>query len=646
MRGASAQTSRHHSLITIQSERKMWSTSLSRFFSRPLLLLAPGLALAALSGAPAGAQDTPPSVTLDNQPLYDSSGELMAPAPTPDPSAPEQAEPEQAPTAQAYVACKPARRISYGHTMVPLSFLTQALGTSVGKVSNFYRVSYFGRTIDLYPYQLGARLDGAQSQLPVVPQNFGGVLYVPWRAVADHFGIKWQIAEDAPAHTTFFLQYRAAFVEEVRSTVMRDKVRIVLTLSNPTRITATQGRRDSKWQLAAARREGVASIEKINDYLVSRGVLTSGNWRASFGMRTNYAAPVQWFTLGYPSRLVIDVQRLFEEKSSQPIGGGLSLTKIRRGVSDGPVQMYLVRVDPREGWRVKIGSAGYSVMQRTRPSRIASRHKALVAVNGGFFAYDGAAVGAVLADGEWIRLPWKGRTGVGFRPDGSARVGNLQALAKVHFGNGTTVAVRDLNGWPDKGKITALTRRFGTYYRLRAGEIALEVENGVVTSKPGSGGVEIPPSGFALIASGGATPVLQRVARGTSARMKIEAPGWQGFSTALGGGPRLLNKGRVDVTALREDFRTDVRVGRGPRTAFGLDKYGRYLILVADGRQAYHSVGLTLHELAATMKKFGAVDAMNLDGGGSTAMAVRSRIVNRPSDGRERAVSNALLVMR
>jgi exopolysaccharide biosynthesis protein len=46
------------------------------------------------------------------------------------------------------------------------------------------------------------------------------------------------------------------------------------------------------------------------------------------------------------------------------------------------------------------------------------------------------------------------------------------------------------------------------------------------------------------------------------------------------------------------------------------------------------------------MQKLGAVDAMNLDGGGSTSMALNGRVVNRPSDGRERGVANALLVMR
>jgi exopolysaccharide biosynthesis protein len=40
------------------------------------------------------------------------------------------------------------------------------------------------------------------------------------------------------------------------------------------------------------------------------------------------------------------------------------------------------------------------------------------------------------------------------------------------------------------------------------------------------------------------------------------------------------------------------------------------------------------------------VDALNLDGGGSSVLAVRNRVVNKPSDGSERSVSNALLVMR
>jgi len=203
-----------------------------------------------------------------------------------------------------------------------------------------------------------------------------------------------------------------------------------------------------------------------------------------------------------------------------------------------------------------------------------------------------------------------------------------------------------LNGWPDGGTVSALTRRFGPYYALRSGEMAVVVKNGQVVAKPGSGGAAVYPDGFTLVASGGAKPWLDRVQRGDQVTLHANALGWEGYTTALGGGPRLLEAGRVNVTGAREAFRDDVRIGLGPRTAFGIDKAGRYIILVVDGRQKYHSTGLTLTELAYTMQKLGAVDALNLDGGGSTAMTIRDRVVNRPSDGSERSVSNALLVMR
>jgi exopolysaccharide biosynthesis protein len=79
-----------------------------------------------------------------------------------------------------------------------------------------------------------------------------------------------------------------------------------------------------------------------------------------------------------------------------------------------------------------------------------------------------------------------------------------------------------------------------------------------------------------------------------------------------------------------------------PRTAAGISKDGRFLYLVvADGRQQ-GIPGLTLEELGKLMKRIGACTAINLDGGGSSAFALRGEIVNRPSDGVERRVANHL----
>jgi len=88
---------------------------------------------------------------------------------------------------------------------------------------------------------------------------------------------------------------------------------------------------------------------------------------------------------------------------------------------------------------------------------------------------------------------------------------------------------------------------------------------------------------------------------------------------------------------------------RNPRTAVGVDSKGEKLvILVVDGRKPGVSVGMSYTEMTAEMLRLGCRDALNLDGGGSSVMAVRDpatskmRILNTPSDGHERAVANTL----
>jgi exopolysaccharide biosynthesis protein len=552
------------------------------------------------------------------------------------------------PLAQTYVRVLPGVKIVEGRTLVPASFLQNSLGAAVSSVApSKWQIIFFEHTVEITLGQKAAIFDGKEEILPIAPRVFGGYLYVPWNSFAQLFGFKWNRPATQPANTgstVLLLQYPAAYIEAIRHSVSKDKVRIVLDLSNATRVAARYTNSGVTFYLAAARKPGVSGAEKIGDYLVPRVTTTSGNWKAQTVIKLNYNAPATWFTTSDPPRIVVDVQKLFEKSQTENLGGGLALTKIFRGTGHGPVRMFMARIDPRRGWRLHITPAGFGVLQRNRTSRIAAKNKAPLAINGGFFAFDGAAVGAVKINGEWIRLPWKGRSAIAFRKDGKAKIGNLQASAQAIFSNGLTLPIRDLNGWPDRNRITAITRRFAPFVRLRPGDIAVVVDKGVVTSTPGSGGVAIPAHGFILVANGGAIPELQKARRGLNAEIKISAASWDAYPSALGAGPRLVSDGEAEVK--EEGFRSDVTSGLGPRTAVGIDKFGRYLIVVTDGRQGYYSTGLTLTELAYTMQKFGAVDAINLDGGGSAAMVVKNKVVNRPSDGTERRVSNALLVMR
>lgn len=118
--------------------------------------------------------------------------------------------------------------------------------------------------------------------------------------------------------------------------------------------------------------------------------------------------------------------------------------------------------------------------------------------------------------------------------------------------------------------------------------------------------------------------------------------GWQ----IVGGYPQLLDGKQVasGVAAARPEF----AAFRHPRTGVGVDTtLDRFWMVVVDGRQEAWSAGMTLSELAQLMAALGADEALNLDGGGSSAMLVRGRVANRPSDAAgERRVANSLWLVR
>lgn len=126
---------------------------------------------------------------------------------------------------------------------------------------------------------------------------------------------------------------------------------------------------------------------------------------------------------------------------------------------------------------------------------------------------------------------------------------------------------------------------------------------------------------------------------------------WPGVAQALGGVPRLLERGAIVPTAGAEGSPASFATSRHPRTAVGITRDGGLVLATVDGRTAA-GAGLKLDELAQWMAWLGCDDALNLDGGGSTALWVRGEpfggVVNHPSDNRradhagERRVGTAL----
>lgn len=113
------------------------------------------------------------------------------------------------------------------------------------------------------------------------------------------------------------------------------------------------------------------------------------------------------------------------------------------------------------------------------------------------------------------------------------------------------------------------------------------------------------------------------------------------------GGDLLLRDGAITYTqpATNSDG-SAYTPDAAPRTAVGTDGYGRTVLVTVDGRRTTISKGATRREMATLLKDLGVIDALNMDGGGSTTLVWQNAVANHPSDGtdteKERPIGDAV----
>jgi hypothetical protein len=186
----------------------------------------------------------------------------------------------------------------------------------------------------------------------------------------------------------------------------------------------------------------------------------------------------------------------------------------------------------------------------------------------------------------------------------------------------------------------------------RRGDTLLYVRRGAVSATSGSA---IPAGGAVLSAygTGSRTKEVQAMADGDTVKILLATLPRSRYCAVptmlIGGWPRILRDGvniAGDAATIEGTVSSNAEM-RHPRTAVGFSRDSSTLyLLTVDGRQE-RSAGMTLVELADELRRLGAWQAMNFDGGGSTTMVIDGVLVNVPSDATgERTVGNALLVVK
>jgi uncharacterized protein YigE (DUF2233 family) len=327
---------------------------------------------------------------------------------------------------------------------------------------------------------------------------------------------------------------------------------------------------------------------------------------------------------------------------------GVMFQKQYRMERHGPNVVNILRVEHTPQVRLSIGLAKGRSVGLEPLSETARREGAVAAVNGTFINSSGLPLGLLVDKGVLISAPVHERTAFVVLTDGTGGFERVSLRMWLQLADGSSLPVHGVNRPAKDGECVVYNVAFGSQTPAYRSELLLQ--EGVVIAR-GFGGTGLIPG--LVVVSGDPSEQLDTLEPGEPCRLMWELhlaesdvviPGEEVWF-ALGGGPRLVTQGEITVTSDEEHFRPDVSQGRAPRTAMGCTAEGTVLLVTVDGRRPGFSVGMTLEELAGLMIELGAVEAMNLDGGASTTMVVGDQVVNIPSNGNERALGTALLVM-
>ncbi len=338
------------------------------------------------------------------------------------------------------------------------------------------------------------------------------------------------------------------------------------------------------------------------------------------------------------------IRKKFPKAYISDVSSGVKHIKVTRYYNGKPVRINIVEVDFNIASDVELTpvlSSQNTLKSRRTITTIAKNNNAIVALNGTYFKpQTGVPLGTLMINKKMYTGPIYDRVAMGIFDDGFD-------IARVQFngtikGSGHTIKVDNINQprtlsthtivyTPEWGNTSPIAPKYGVGL--------LVVDDKIV--KASANPIEIPQNGYVI---SGPKKQLYPLLDKKKVDLAIEtSPQWKDVKHIISGGPYLVKNGEVfvDMTAQK----LQAIGGRNPRSAIGYTKDNNFIFVAVDGREG-SSIGLTLMELANFMKSIGCVNAMNLDGGGSTVMYVNGQVVNNPQVKGGIPLSNAIILSR
>jgi exopolysaccharide biosynthesis protein len=369
---------------------------------------------------------------------------------------------------------------------------------------------------------------------------------------------------------------------------------------------------------------------------------------------------------GYTAR--IGLWKLKERNEAEKVVKDLKEANIKAKVdylgddglqTTGPWDMRVLTVEPKAFRGSYHASIGVNVAKRETTSSMAKRAGAVAAVNGGFFNIHtdknlrGEPVGISVVDGRLLSEAVVGRSALILKGR-TARITEVKTTTTATSPDGEKTTINGVNRVAGPDELVLYTEQFGAKTPADDGaEAVLDAKGQVKGLRPAGG--KVAPGTRVLHGTGimsdwvwshaWETWSLKVDTKVTDLRSGKSIP-LNPETSIIGGGVGLVRDGQEHIVA-KADGHANVNMilRRHPRTMAGVTKSGKLILATVDGRNPGVTVGASMVEAAQLMLWLGARQAINLDGGGSSAMIVKGKVVNHPSDGPERGVGDALLIL-
>lgn len=382
-----------------------------------------------------------------------------------------------------------------------------------------------------------------------------------------------------------------------------------------------------------------------------------------------------------PTHLPLGDSDLTETRSTRTLTRGVTLTRIVRGTEPAPADQ--INTTPRGPWVVNVltidprrthghleATYGPDLAGTEPTTELVRSSGALAGVNASFFTftasaqYPGDPVGLGIYGGKLLSEPVDDPTEADFVLDArgnravmgklnwSGSVRNRRTGAELRLGHvnhppevpASCTGLADQGRCAEPGEVSRFTPEFAVSTPSGPGTEVVFDRRGCAVRTSTERGTRLAAGQTSVQATGAQAATLLTVAGTGCVRTSSALTDERGRQVPLRKGLfgvtgryRLVRDGQIVVPAGTGSF-----FDRNPRTIAGTTRDGKIVLATLDGRMT-GSVGTTMDETAAVAEALGMSDAVNLDGGGSTAMSVGGRLVNQPSGTSERAVGDALV---